>query len=79
MQAREAARKRDEMLKIPVQGPPAAPFFQQQRQQAAQAAQPMQQANPEADLRRMMEEISRGLNGVTAAIVKQGSLNVAVV
>jgi tape measure domain-containing protein len=79
VQAREAARKRDEMLKIPVQGPPAAPFFQQQRQQAAQAAQPMQQANPEADLRRMMEEISRGLNGVTAAIVKQGSLNVAVV
>lgn len=79
VQAREAARKRDEMLRIPVQGPPAAPFFQQQRQQAAQAAQPMQQANPEADLRRMMEEISRGLNGVTAAIVKQGSLNVAVV
>lgn len=79
VQAREAARKRDEMLKIPIQGPPAAPFFQQQRQQAAQAAQPMQQANPEADLRRMMEEISRGLNGVTAAIVKQGSLNVAVV
>lgn len=79
VQAREAARKRDEMLKIPVQGPPAAPFFQQQRQQAAQAAQPMQQPNPEADLRRMMEEISRGLNGVTAAIVKQGSLNVAVV
>lgn len=79
VQAREAARKRDEMLRIPVQGPPAAPFFQQQRQQAAQAAQPMQQPNPEADLRRMMEEISRGLNGVTAAIVKQGSLNVAVV
>lgn len=79
VQAREAARKRDEMLKIPIQGPPAAPFFQQQRQQAAQAAQPMQQPNPEADLRRMMEEISRGLNGVTAAIVKQGSLNVAVV
>lgn len=79
VQAREAARKRDEMLKIPIQGPPAAPFFQQQRQQAAQVAQPMQQANPEADLRRMMEEISRGLNGVTAAIVKQGSLNVAVV
>lgn len=78
-QAREAARKRDEMLKIPIQGPPAAPFFQQQRQQAVQAAQPMQQANPEADVRALMQEISRGLNGVTAAIVKQGSLNVAVV
>lgn len=79
LQAQEQVRKRNEMMKLPVQGPPIAPFLQMQRQQAAPQIQAPQGPDPEADLRRMMEEISRALNGVTAAIVKQGSLNVAVV
>jgi tape measure domain-containing protein len=79
LQAQEQVRKRNEMMKLPVQGPPIAPFLQMQRQQAAPQIPAPQGPDPEADLRRMMEEISRALNGVTAAIVKQGSLNVAVV
>lgn len=79
LQAQEQVRKRNEMMKLPVQGPPIAPFLQMQRQQAAPQMPAPQGPDPEADLRRMMEEISRALNGVTAAIVKQGSLNVAVV
>lgn len=75
----EQVRKRNEMMKLPVQGPPIAPFLQMQRQQGAPQMPAPQGPDPEADLRRMMEEISRALNGVTAAIVKQGSLNVAVV
>lgn len=70
----EAARKKAELLKIPVQGPPAAPFFQQQAQPA-----PKPEVDPEVTLRALLEELSRGLNGVTTAITRQGSLNVAVV
>jgi hypothetical protein len=71
----EAARKKAELLKIPVQGPPAAPFFQQQQAQPA----PKPEVDPEVTLRALLEELSRGLNGVTTAITRQGSLNVAVV
>ena len=78
LKVQEEVKKRNELLKLPVQGPPVAPFLQMQ-QQAMQQPQAVQQVNPEAALRALMEEISRGLNGVTAAIVKQGSLNVAVV
>lgn len=70
----EAARKKAELLKIPVQGPPSAPFFQQQAQPA-----PKPEVDPEVTLRALLEELSRGLNGVTTAITRQGSLNVAVV
>jgi hypothetical protein len=73
----EAAKKKAELLKIPIQGPPVAPFLQQQA--AQQQIAPKPEVDPEVALRALMEEISRGLNGVTDAITRQGSLNVAVV
>ena len=73
----EAARKKAELLKMPVQGPPIAPFLQQQAIQQQIAPKP--EVDPEVALRALIEEISRGLNGVTTAITRQGSLNVSVV
>jgi tape measure domain-containing protein len=79
LQAQEQVRKRNELMKLPVQGPPVAPFLQMQKQQAAPQMQAPQGPDADVVLQNILEEISRGLNSMTTAITNQGSLNVAVV
>jgi tape measure domain-containing protein len=89
-----AAKKREEIAKVPVQGPPAAEFFQMRAQQLrtprmdfdVAPAFPlpgggmMEAKDPAVRvLQENQSTLASKLDAVVAAITKQGSLNVAVV
>ena len=89
-----AAKKREEIAKVPVQGPPAAEFFQMRAQQLrtprmdfdVAPAFPlpgggmMEAKDPAVRvLQENQSTLASKLDAVVAAIAKQGSLNVAVV
>lgn len=86
-----AAKKREEIAKIPVQGPPAEEFFKMQREHLKQAtdivAEPFPLPIPGGDktdpvirsIQIWQQAVTGKLDNVVSAISKQGSLNVAVV